>query len=150
METDLPFFEITKAFHNALHGGSSQIGPSDLELFREYNRRNLNLIPSDARFIVIHDPQPVALVEARTEQDRRRWIWRCHIDLSRPDPAVWSFLEAYVTRYDGAIFSSPEFERQLPIPQYLFYPSIDPLADKKPRTRTRVHLDSARKLWNRL
>jgi trehalose synthase len=35
-----------------------------------------------------------------------------------------------VNRYDGSIFSSPSFARQLPIPQYLFYPSIDPLAEK--------------------
>jgi trehalose synthase len=80
--------------------------------------------------VEIHDPQPAALVEGRRENDPRRWIWRCHIDLSRPDPAVWSFLEPYVGRYDGAIFSSPEFARQLPIPQYLFYPSIDPLSEK--------------------
>jgi trehalose synthase len=129
-EADLEFFEITKAFHNALHGGTFQAGPNDFETFREYNRRNLGLLPPDGRFVVIHDPQPAALIEARNEADQRHWIWRCHIDLSRPDPAVWSFLEPYVSRYDGAIFSSPEFARQLPIPQYLFYPSIDPISDK--------------------
>ena len=32
--------------------------------------------------------------------------------------------------YDAAIFSAPAFTQSLPIPQYLFYPSIDPLADK--------------------
>src|SRR6202007_100338 len=36
----------------------------------------------------------------------------------------------YVANYDGAIFSSPEFARQLQIPQYLFYPAIDPLSEK--------------------
>jgi trehalose synthase len=35
-----------------------------------------------------------------------------------------------VNRYDGAIFSSPEFSRQLSTPQYLFYPCIDPLSEK--------------------
>ena len=80
--------------------------------------------------MVIHDPQPAALIDARTENDSRKWIWRCHIDLSRPDPTVWNFLAPYVSRYDGSIFSSPEFSRQLPIPQYLFSPSIDPLSDK--------------------
>jgi trehalose synthase len=130
MEADLPFFEVTKAFHNALHGEPYTAGPSGFEIFREYNRRNLERLPLDARFVEIHDPQPAALVEGRRENDPRHWIWRCHIDLSRPDPAVWSFLEPYVARYDGAIFSSPEFARQLPIPQYLFYPSIDPLSEK--------------------
>jgi trehalose synthase len=130
MEADLPFFEVTKAFHNALHGAPFTMGPEAFEIFREYNRRNLQKLPLDGRFVVIHDPQPTALIERRRVRDDRRWIWRCHIDLSRPDPAVWSFLEPYVTRYDGAIFSSPEFARQLPIPQYLFFPSIDPISDK--------------------
>jgi hypothetical protein len=35
-----------------------------------------------------------------------------------------------VARYDASIFSSPEFSRCLPIPQYLFYPAIDPLSEK--------------------
>jgi trehalose synthase len=124
------FFEVTKRFHNALHGSAYRADPRDFEIFEEYNRLGLEQLPLDARFIVIHDPQPAGLVEARTESDARRWFWRCHIDLSRPDPVVWRFLERYVARYDSAIFSSPEFARQLPIPQYLFYPSIDPLADK--------------------
>jgi trehalose synthase len=122
------FFEVTKAFHNSLQGGTYRNGERGFEIFREYNRRNMENIPLDARFVVIHDPQPAALIEKRREG--QSWIWRCHIDLSRPDMNVWNFLEPWVNRYDGAIFSSPEYSRQLPIPQYLFYPSIDPLSDK--------------------
>jgi trehalose synthase len=124
------FFEVTKAFHNALHGGAYQPGPCDFEIFREYNRRNRETLPLDSHFVVLHDPQPAALIDARHSANGSKWIWRCHIDLSRPDPRVWGFLEPYVVRFDGSIFSSPEFARRLPIPQYLFYPSIDPLADK--------------------
>jgi trehalose synthase len=130
MEAGPDFFEVTKAFHNALHGGAYPAHNGDFDIFREYNHRNLEHLSLDSRFVVIHDPQPVALVEARSVVRSGRWIWRCHIDLSRPDPTVWSFLEPYVLRFDGAIFSSPEFARHLSIPQYLFYPSIDPLADK--------------------
>ncbi|MBV8847705.1 MAG: glycosyltransferase [Bryobacterales bacterium] len=130
MEGDLPFFEVTKSFHNALHGEHFQPVPKDFEIFREYNRRNLDLVPADARFVVIHDPQPAALIEARRNHRKNHWIWRCHIDLSRPDSAVWSFLQTYINQYDASIFSSPEYARQLPIPQYLFYPSIDPLSEK--------------------
>lgn len=130
MEGGADFFEVTKAFHNALHGSSAKITPRDFEIFLDYNRRNREHINLDGRFVVIHDPQPAALIDARTENDSRKWIWRCHIDLSRPDPAVWNFLAPFVSRYDASIFSSPEFSRQLPIPQYLFSPSIDPLADK--------------------
>lgn len=130
LEAGPEFFEITKAFHNALHGGAYQSGPDDFEVFREYNRRNQERLSLESRFVIIHDPQPVAIVDGRNGVPGRHWIWRCHIDLSQPDPQVWNFLQPWVVRYDGAIFSSPEFARQLPVPQYLFYPSIDPLADK--------------------
>ena len=77
----------------------------------------------------MHDPQPVALIEGRRGR-AGHWVWRCHIDLSHPDPAVWEFLAPWVDRYDAAIFSASEFARELSLPQYLFYPSIDPLSDK--------------------
>jgi trehalose synthase len=130
MNGELEFFEVTKAFHNALHGGVHTAHPRDFEIFLDYSRRNRQSIPLDGPFVVIHDPQPVALIEGRTVDDRRRWIWRCHIDLSRPDKAVWEFLQRFVSRYDASVFSAPEFSRQLPIPQYLFHPAIDPLSDK--------------------
>jgi len=123
------FFEITKAFHNALHGGSYNMPAQSFEIFLAYNERNLARLQMEGELTVIHDPQPVALVKARRDR-YGHWIWRCHIDLSRPNPTVWQFLEPWVNRYDGAIFSSPEFSRQLSIPQYLFYPCIDPLAEK--------------------
>jgi len=123
------FFEVTKAFHNALHGEAYHPEPAHFEIFRAYNEQNVKRIPLDAEFVIIHDPQPAGLIQAR-EQKTGRWIWRCHIDLSHPNPSVWSFLESYVSQYDGAIFSSPQFARQLAIPQHLFYPAIDPLSEK--------------------
>ena len=123
------FFEVTKAFHNALHGEAYHPEPAHFEIFRAYNEQNVKRIPLDAEFVIIHDLQPAGLIEAR-QQKAGRWIWRCHIDLSHPNPSVWSFLESYVSQYDGAIFSSPQFARQLPIPQHLFYPAIDPLSEK--------------------
>ena len=123
------FFEVTKAFHNALHGEAYHPEPAHYEIFRAYNEQNVKRIPLDAEFVIIHDLQPAGLIQAR-QHKTGRWIWRCHIDLSHPNPSVWSFLEAYVSQYDGAIFSSPQFARQLPIPQHLFYPAIDPLSEK--------------------
>jgi trehalose synthase len=123
------FFEVTKAFHNALHGASYVSNAQDFAIFREYNRRNFDLVRHDAEFTIIHDPQPAGLIAARREK-AGHWIWRCHIDLSHPNSAVWGFLQPYVAQFDGAIFSSPDFSRQLPVPQYLFYPSIDPLSEK--------------------
>ena len=130
MEGGTEFCEITQGFHNALQGNAYNLRPSDLDIFLDYNRRDRAQLPLDGRFVVIHDPQPAAFIESRPCAAKQSWIWRCHIDLSRPDPAVWNFLETFVSRYDRAIFSSPEFSRQLPIPQYLFYPAIDPLSEK--------------------
>jgi len=123
------FFDVTKSFHNALHGEPYHSDPRHFEIYRAYNEQNLKRIPLDAEFIVIHDPQPAGFIEARKD-GQNHWIWRCHIDLSHPNRSVWDFLEGYVSKYDGAIFSSPEFARQLRIPQYLFHPAIDPLSDK--------------------
>jgi trehalose synthase len=129
IEGGADFYEVTKAFHNALHGEPYRLPPEAFEVFLAYNEHNRARLDLEAPFTVIHDPQPVALISGRTRHDRP-WIWRCHIDLSRRNPTVWNFLKPFVDRYDGAIFSSPAFAQSLPIPQYLFYPSIDPLSDK--------------------
>lgn len=123
------FFAITKAFHNALHGGRYDLPDESFKTFLAYSEQNRARLRFDADYIVIHDPQPAALIDSRTDHGGH-WVWRCHIDLSQPDPKVWDFLAPFVNRYDAAIFSSPSFARQLPISQYLFYPSIDPLSDK--------------------
>jgi trehalose synthase len=123
------FFEVTKAFHNALHGGPYTARTEDFDLFLATNESNRKRMQFDSEFTVIHDPQPIALVEARQGKEGH-WIWRCHIDLSMPNQDVWAFLRPFVLKYDSSLFSSPSFARQLPIPQFLAYPSIDPLSDK--------------------
>ena len=123
------FFEVTKGFHNALHGGDYNLTQQIQDIFMSYNEQNRQRMEFTEDLFVIHDPQPVGLVRSRSEM-RGRWIWRCHIDLSNPHPGVWDFLKPMVEQYDASIFSSPAFTRQLNIPQYLFYPSIDPLSEK--------------------
>jgi trehalose synthase len=123
------FFAVTKAFHNALHGGSYDLPEESFQVFLNYSEQNRSRLRFDADLTVIHDPQPVTLIDSRPPGGKP-WVWRCHIDLSQPERRVWDFLAPYVARYDAAIFSSPAFARQLPIPQFLFYPSIDPLSEK--------------------
>jgi trehalose synthase len=83
----------------------------------------------DEDLIIIHDPQPAALIHWNQNR-KNRWVWRCHIDMSHPNPQLWGFLKPYVEKYDAAIFSSALFSPELAIPQYRFYPAIDPLDDK--------------------
>jgi trehalose synthase len=122
------FFRVTKSFHNAIQGDAVEIAAADYEIFLKWNRINGQEIDLHGDFVVLHDPQPAAMVEKR--RPGQNFVWRCHIDASAPHRALWLFLERYVRRYDAALFSAPQFTGRLPIPQYLVAPAIDPLSDK--------------------
>ncbi len=123
------FFNITKKFHNSLQGMESDISGGDLGYFLEVNRENARDMSSYGDIIVIHDPQPVALVEKKKELGRK-WIWRGHIDFTFPVKHILDFIKSYIENYECAIFSAPSFAQDLSIPQVLMSPSIDPLSDK--------------------
>ncbi|HYW42516.1 MAG TPA: glycosyltransferase [Bryobacteraceae bacterium] len=126
---DQAFFSVTKAFHNALHGKTEEITDAMYEIFRANTEMNLREINFTGDVVFVHDPQPAGLI-LRKKEIGRRWVWRCHIDVSAPQPSVWEFLRPYIEQYDAAIFSMPDFSRQLPVVQFRVAPSIDPLADK--------------------
>lgn len=122
------FYKTTKSFHNALQGQQELVTD---EMYNEYNRinaENVKSISLEGDLAVIHDPQPAAFIKNRPE--KAKWLWRCHIDISNPQRKVWHFLKQYVSLYNGSIFSLPSFAQRLSIPQFLMYPSIDPLSDK--------------------
>jgi len=122
------FFDATKAMHNALQGSPAELTPARREAYIETNRRNASRIDLGADVVVIHDPQPAPLIEfARTKAP---WVWRCHIHAAHPVRAWWAFLRPWVSQYDASIFSIAAFARNLPHPQYLIQPAIDPLAPK--------------------
>lgn len=121
------FFAVTKKMHNALHGRGERFTGEELEVFIAAGRKNLAEMDLNADIVFIHDPQPIVLIEKKTQN---RWIWRCHVDVSDPQPQVWEFLMRYIVSYDAAVFSAPAFSRPLPIRQFLISPSIDPLSDK--------------------
>ena len=123
------FFHVTKAFHNAIHGEPYEDRPEWFDQFLQTTEENRKWIEFNEDLVVIHDPQPVALAPEKGNR-KGHWVWRCHIDSSRPNPKVWNFLRPFIERYDAALFSSPAFTQGLSMPQYLFYPSIDPLSDK--------------------
>jgi trehalose synthase len=134
------FFNVTKSLHNALQGQDQHLSQQMLKTYLEVNRENAQRLSFDAHYVVIHDPQPAALIKSRRAQSK--WIWRCHIDISRPQWNVWSVLKRFVVNYDAAIFSLPRFGQRLSIPQFLFFPSIDPLSDKNrdlsPREQSQI------------
>lgn len=131
------FFDVTKKIHNALHGKEVEIGSQELEVYLETNKANIREIDFSADVVFIHDPQPVALIEAK--DDIQKWIWRCHIDLSQPNKNVWQFLKKFILKYDATVFSAPAFSQKLPLRQFLIPPSIDPLSEKnRPLSQERI------------
>ncbi|MEW6681146.1 MAG: glycosyltransferase [bacterium] len=121
------FFDVTKKFHNALHGRAEEITQRDFEIFIETSQENIENVNTYGDIVFIHDPQPIALIKKKSNN---KWIWRCHVDLSNPNERVWEFLMDFIRQYDGVVFSAPAFSRKLPIRQFLIPPSIDPLSDK--------------------
>jgi trehalose synthase len=139
------FFEVTKKFHNALHGNDIRISKGDFEIFEEVTAQNLAKEDFYGNIMFIHDPQPAGLI-AKKKEIGGKWIWRCHIDISKPHARVWKFLKNYVVDYDAAVFSAPSFAQHLPIRQFLITPSIDPLSEKN-REIDRMTIDSVLKKY---
>jgi trehalose synthase len=127
---DEKFFTITKNMHNALHGLSVDLTDDDWRYFLEVNRNNAEDSDLFGDIIFIHDPQPIALVEKK-EKIGKKWIWRCHIDITEAQDKVMKSLTDLINRYDSAVFSAPSFSRpDLSVKQILISPSIDPLSEK--------------------
>ena len=129
MPGDARFYEITKTIHNTLHGGPGALTEEDMRHYFEVNRRAAEQLALDGDLVLIHDPQPAALAGLRRAPGQR-WLWRCHIDLSRARPDVLEFVTAHVNRFDAAVFSHVTFVPPLETPGFLAPPSIDPLSDK--------------------
>lgn len=124
------FFDVTKKFHNALHGTPTPMSDEMAQVYRRVTLDNADKVAHDADFVIVHDPQPLGLVEGRT-RDETKWIWRCHIDVAQADVRVWAFLKPFIDRYDAAVFHIPQFLREdLFISQFIVPPFIDPLSDK--------------------
>lgn len=121
------FFEVTKKFHNVLHGKKDDVTRHDLDIFMETSRANIEALDTGGDVVFVHDPQPIALV---TKKKGNKWIWRCHIDVSDPHHDVWKFLRDFIIKYDAAVFSASAFAQELGVRQFLISPSIDPLSDK--------------------
>jgi trehalose synthase len=126
------FFKCTKGFHNALQGNKVEIPRSMLNVYEEVNGENAGRLRETletADIVFVHDPQPAPLFKLCPKR-KGKWIWRCHIDVSRPYRPVWKYLRDFITGYDASVFSLAAFAQPLPHPEYLIAPSIDPLSEK--------------------
>ncbi|MEE8442275.1 MAG: glycosyl transferase family 1, partial [Dehalococcoidia bacterium] len=85
------FFEVTKGFHNALQGAHFDLTKQAKDTYLKQNLEIAELLERKYDYIVVHDPQPAALPLLHG-RDGAKWIWRCHIDTSHPNPEVMAFL----------------------------------------------------------
>jgi trehalose synthase len=124
------FFDVTKAIHNAIQGGSQTLDEEQRRIFREYNRLNAEALQGSYDYVIVHDPQPAAVPEFKRELGNY-WIWRCHIDVSEPNLDVLAFLAPSIARYDATVFHRRQYVPDIGLPPaYIWPPAIDPLAPK--------------------
>ncbi len=125
------FFRVTKAIHNGLQGAEQGLSSADEQRYLAQSERNAELLEEKYDLIVVHDPQPLALLELHG-RGASRWIWRCHIDTSEPNPTVWAFLRPFLVSYDAAVFTLGGFvPPDLPVGRVdVIPPAIDPQSPK--------------------
>ncbi|MBU0530102.1 MAG: glycosyltransferase, partial [Nanoarchaeota archaeon] len=122
------FFNITKKFHNTLQGEDSAFTDRELKIYYETNRKFAVISHMVHDLVVIHDPQPAALISFY--EKKQPWIFRCHIDLSNPNKQAWDYLKTFIQKYDHMIVSKEEYKRPDIKNQSIIRPAIDPLSLK--------------------
>jgi trehalose synthase len=123
------FFSVTKKLHNALQGAEINLTDLKKEVYEEVMLQNaIRMDMQDYDFVVIHDPQPLPLIcHCRHTCP---WVWRCHVDLSDPNPEVWEYLKPYIEEYDAVVLSLPEYAQSIAPPQVFIMPAINPFSLK--------------------
>lgn len=128
------FFNVTKKLHNSLQGAPLDFSEGNKKVYFDVIEDNASMMHFEKKddIIVIHDPQPLGLIDFK--EKNQPWIWRCHIDVSRPHIPTWKFCRPMINKYDSAIFSRKSYtKRNLPIKQNIIMPSIDPFSLKNKR-----------------
>jgi len=120
------FFSITKKMHNALQGAEINLSDLKKNVYEEVVYENAARLHLDHDLIVVHDPQPLPMINYFRK--KAPWVWRCHIDLSHPNPEVVEYLTPFIEQFDAAVFSLPEYAQKLNTPQRFILPAINPFS----------------------
>lgn len=122
------FFSVTKKMHNALQGGEINLSELKRDIYESVVHENAirNHLVHDR--VIIHDPQPLPMINHYDKKGP--WIWRCHLDLTNPNPDLWDYLVPLVERYDAVILTLEEYHRGVETPEVFFMPAIDPFSIK--------------------
>jgi trehalose synthase len=127
------FYNVTKLMHNSLQGSEQELTEEEWDVYARYNEMNARELASDWDVIIVHDPQPAA-VRQHVPEKARRWVWRCHIDLSTPNPTTLDRFVPLVAPYEDTVF---HIEQYVPAAVessadavHIVPPAIDPLSPK--------------------
>jgi len=125
------FFNVTKSIHNGLQGMDVPFTKEMKGIFLKNNQLNEKLFEGEYDFVVIHDPQPLAILNYRQEK-KGKWIWRFHIDPTNTQEKIWQFIRPFIEKYDAAIFTLKEYVKDdLKLKNItIIPPAIDPLSPK--------------------
>ena len=127
------FYNATKLLHNSLQGAKETLSDEQWQIFDEINQINAEGLQGEWDVIIVHDPQPIGLRRGAKEKGGR-WIWRCHIDLSTPNPAPIERLLPMIEEYDASVWHMEQYVpnemgRHREAVQ-IMPPAIDPLSPK--------------------
>jgi trehalose synthase len=124
------FFNATKVMHNALQGNPQDLSEDQWRTWQDYNGINAREMSEGWDVCIVHDPPPAALFSLVPAKSRR-WVWRCHIDLSTPNPDTLSRLLPYLEPYPAAVFHMHKYvPADMDGRAHIVPPAIDPLAPK--------------------
>jgi trehalose synthase len=123
------FFDITKEIHNFLQGAEGNLDDDKWLSYLDTVDENACIIDNRSDVIIVHDPQVLPLVRHRVN-GHRRWIWRCHLDLSNLNQTLWARLLPLANRYDDVVFSLPEYTQPMKPRFHTIMPAIDPFTVK--------------------
>jgi trehalose synthase len=120
------FFAVTKSMHNGLQGAPIELTDQNKDIYEQVNYENAvrNELRDD--FVIVHAPQPLPQIEFHHRM--MPWVWRCHIDLTSPDPALWGYLRRFIDQYHAAVVSIPEYVQPAAPPYFVHMPAIDPFS----------------------
>ncbi|WP_207764865.1 glycosyltransferase [Hyphococcus luteus] len=120
------YFSVTKKMHNALQGEDINLSELKQDIYEEVVFENAMRMHLDHDIVIVHDPQPLPLI--RHFRKKAPWIWRCHVDMTRPNQELWSYLAPFIEKYDAVVFSLPEYAQKLTTPQRFIMPAINPFS----------------------
>ncbi len=128
---DREFTTVGEALRNGLQGAETAIGDGAFEAYlaaaEDAARRHEGAFDA----VVVHGPDSLGAARA-ADAVGGRWVFRAHVDASRPDPAAWARADELLGEYGVEVyplerFAPPERESER---VRAIAPALDPLSPR--------------------